>query len=135
MSSWNPVDQSQMALPPCHVMVQFYVAAGELSCMMTQRSGDLGLGIPFNIASYALLTHLIAHVCGLKSGDLYHVIGDAHVYLNHVEPLAVQLVRQPRPFPKLQFVRKVDQIDDFITGDFVLTGYSPHPAVKMEMAI
>lgn len=101
MSAWNPADLPQMALPPCHMFAQFYVdtVAGELSCQMYQRSADMGLGVPFNVASYALLTRLIAHCCGLKAGEFVHVIGDAHVYLNHVEALREQLTREPRPFP------------------------------------
>ena len=101
LSAWNPADLGKMALPPCHMFCQFFVANGELSCQMYQRSADLGLGVPFNIASYALLTCLLAHTCGLKRGDFVHCIGDAHVYLNHVDALREQLTREPRPFPTL----------------------------------
>ncbi|KAM6217505.1 thymidylate synthase [Rhynchocyon petersi] len=128
-------DLPQMALPPCHALCQFYVVNGELSCQLYQRSGDMGLGVPFNIASYALLTYMIAHVTGLKPGDFVHTLGDAHVYLNHVEPLKVQLQREPRPFPKLKILRKVETIDDFKTEDFQIEGYNPHPTIKMEMAV
>lgn len=107
MSAWNPCDIPQMALPPCHCLAQFYVSEGELSCMLYQRSADMGLGVPFNIASYALLTYMIAHITGLKPGDFVHTLGDTHVYLNHVEPLKEQLVRDPRPFPTLKIKREV----------------------------
>lgn len=135
MSAWNPVDLPNMALPPCHCLVQFYVADGELSCQMYQRSADMGLGVPFNIGSYALLTYMIAHVAGLKPGDFVHTLGDAHVYLNHVDPLKEQLERVPRKFPTLTFNRKVENIEDFTIDDFVLDGYDPYPAIKMEMAV
>lgn len=135
MSAWNPKDLPKMALPPCHALVQFYVADGELSCQLYQRSADMGLGVPFNIASYALLTHMIAHVTGLKPGDFVHTLGDAHVYLNHREPLEEQLKREPRPFPKLHFARTVESIEDFTYEDFVLKDYKPHPKIAMEMAV
>jgi thymidylate synthase len=135
MTAWNPIDIPQMALPPCHCLVQFYVANGELSCMLYQRSCDMGLGVPFNIASYALLTYMIAHVTGLKPGDFVHTLGDAHVYLNHVEPLKEQLQRTPRPFPKLNIKRQVETIDDFKFEDFEIVGYNPYPTIKMEMAV
>ncbi|XP_040829963.1 thymidylate synthase isoform X2 [Ochotona curzoniae] len=128
-------DLPQMALPPCHALCQFYVVNGELSCQLYQRSGDMGLGVPFNIASYALLTYMIAHVTGLKPGDFVHTLGDAHIYLNHIEPLKVQLQREPRPFPKLKILRKVETIDDFKAEDFQIEGYNPHPTIKMEMAV
>ena len=133
--AWNPSDLSKMALPPCHVMVQFYVANGELSCLMFQRSADMGLGVPFNIASYSLLTYMIAHVTGLKPGDFIHNMGDAHVYLNHVEPLREQLKRQPRSFPQLKITRDVESIDDFKFSDFELLGYNPHGKIQMDMAV
>ena len=117
------------------MFAQFYVANGELSCQMYQRSADMGLGVPFNIASYSLLTYMIAEVCGLKTGDFVHVIGDAHVYMNHVDPLLEQLKREPRPFPKFKFNRKVTDIDDFKYEDFELTGYKPHKRIKMEMSV
>ncbi|KAM7329242.1 hypothetical protein ACRRTK_010855 [Alexandromys fortis] len=110
-------------------------ANGELSCQLYQRSGDMGLGVPFNIASYALLTYMIAHITGLKPGDFVHTLGDAHIYLNHIEPLKTQLQREPRPFPKLKILRKVETIDDFRVEDFQIEGYNPHPAIKMEMAV
>lgn len=135
MTAWNPCQISQMALPPCHCMSQFYVANGELSCLLYQRSGDMGLGVPFNIASYALLTNMIAHVTGLKTGEFIHTLGDTHVYLNHVDPLKQQLERTPRPFPKLRITRNVENIDDFKFEDFEMIGYDPYPAIKMEMAV
>ncbi|CAO2583180.1 Thymidylate synthase [Lemmus lemmus] len=135
MCAWNPKDLSLMALPPCHALCQFYVVNGELSCQLYQRSGDMGLGMPFNIASYALLTYMIAHITGLKPGDFVHTLGDAHIYLSHIEPLKIQLQREPRPFPKLKILRKVETIDDFKVEDFQIEGYNPHPAIKMEMAV
>lgn len=137
MSAWNPVDIPKMALPPCHVMCQFYVNDGELSCQLYQRSADMGLGVPFNIASYALLTYMIAAITNLKPGDFVHTIGDAHVYKNHVEPLQKQLEREPKPFPKLNFKRmeEIKEIDDFKFEDFELVGYKCHPTIKMDMAV
>lgn len=135
LSAWNPLDLSKMSLPPCHTLCQFYVANGELSCQMYQRSCDLGLGVPFNIASYSLLTVMIAHVCGLKPGDFVHTLGDAHIYLNHVEPLKQQLERIPREFPKLRIKRHVEDIDDFTFEDFELVEYKPYGPIKMEMAV
>jgi thymidylate synthase len=135
MSSWNPKDVKKMALPPCHISCQFYVEGGFLSCQMYQRSGDVGLGIPFNIASYALLTYLIAHVTGLTPGDFIHVIGDTHIYLNHVSSLKKQISRVPFPFPKLKIKRKVTDIDDFKFEDFELVDYFSHPSIKMDMSI
>jgi len=135
MCSWNPVDLPAMALPPCHCLVQFYVAEGELSCQLYQRSADMGLGVPFNIASYALLTVMIAHVTGLAPGDFVHTLGDAHVYSNHVAALEEQLKRRPRPFPTIKVKRKVERIEDFKFEDFEVTGYDPHPKIAMEMAV
>eukprot|EP00069_Balaena_mysticetus_P002190 bmy_03987T0 len=135
LCAWNPKDLPLMALPPCHALCQFYVVNGELSCQLYQRSGDMGLGVPFNIASYALLTYMIAHITGLKPGDFVHTLGDAHIYLNHIEPLKIQLQREPRPFPKLRILRKVEKIDDFKAEDFQIEGYNPHPTIKMEMAV
>ncbi|XP_078449883.1 thymidylate synthase [Lampetra fluviatilis] len=135
MCAWNPKDVPLMALPPCHALCQFYVADGELSCQLYQRSADLGLGVPFNIASYALLTYMIAHITGLKPGDFVHTLGDAHVYVNHVEPLKTQLQREPRPFPTLHIRRTVTSIDDFRSDDFELRDYNPHAAIKMDMAV
>jgi len=135
MSAWNVADLPLMALPPCHSFCQFYVADGELSCQMYQRSCDMGLGIPFNIASYALLTCMIAHVCGLTPGDFIHTLGDAHVYLNHIEPLKIQMKRTPKPFPTLRFEGTMTSIDDFKLEHIVLDNYKPHPSIKMEMAV
>ena len=135
LSAWNPADLHLMALPPCHMFCQFYVANGELSCQMYQRSADMGLGVPFNIASYALLTRLLAQVTGLVAGELIHVIGDAHVYLNHIEPLKEQLKRTPRSFPTLTINPKVDDIDGFTYDDFTVHDYHPLSAIKMKMAV
>ena len=135
LSAWNPADLPKMALPPCHMFAQFFVADGELSCQMYQRSADLGLGVPFNIASYALLTRLLAHVSGLKAGDFVHCIGDAHVYLNHVEALREQLMRTPRPFPTLSIADRVTSLDECTFADFTIDGYEPHGKIKMEMAV
>lgn len=135
MCAWNPKDLPRMALPPCHALCQFYVSDGELSCQLYQRSGDMGLGVPFNIASYALLTYMIAHITGLKPGDFVHTIGDAHIYTNHIEPLKEQILREPRPFPKLKIKRKVEQINDFSAEDFEIYDYDPHPSIKMQMAV
>merc|ERR1719273_982308 len=135
MCAWNPADLNKMALPPCHCLVQFYVANGELSCQLYQRSADLGLGVPFNIASYALLTVMIAHVCHLTPGDFVHTLGDTHVYLNHVEPLKTQLQREPKPFPKIIIKRKVENIEDFCIDDFEVEGYESHPKIAMDMAV
>ncbi|XP_056289638.1 thymidylate synthase isoform X1 [Pseudoliparis swirei] len=137
MCAWNPKDLPLMALPPCHALCQFYVCDGELSCQLYQRSGDMGLGVPFNIASYALLTYMIAHITGLKvrPGDFVHTLGDAHIYVNHIEALQVQLQREIRPFPKLKILRKVESINDFRAEDFEICDYNPHPAIKMQMAV
>lgn len=137
ISAWNPSDMAKMALPPCHVMCQFYVnpETNELSAMMTQRSADMGLGVPFNIASYALLTHMVAHVCGLKPGEFVHSFGIPHVYLNHVEALKEQVTREPRPFPTVTFARPIENILDFTAEDISLVCYDPHPRLKMEMAV
>lgn len=137
MSAWNPADLDQMALPPCHMFCQFYVDTErrELSCQMYQRSADMGLGVPFNIASYALLTHMVARVCGLEAGEFVHTIGDAHVYLNHVDALREQLVREPRSFPTIHINPAKINIDDFEYSDFELSGYNPHKTIKMKMAV
>lgn len=135
MCAWNPVDIPEMALPPCHCLVQFFVAKGELSCQLYQRSADMGLGVPFNIASYALLTYMIANVTNLKPGEFIHTLGDSHVYLNHVDALKEQLTREPRPFPTLKIKRNVEKIEDFTIDDFELSGYDPHPKLSMPMAV
>jgi dihydrofolate reductase/thymidylate synthase len=137
MTAWNPMDLNIMALPPCHMFCQFFVNVEkqELSCQMYQRSGDCGLGIPFNIASYALLTHLIAHVCQLKPGDFIHSLGDTHVYLNHIEPLKEQLKRSPFPFPTISLDPSIQSIDDFRYEHIKLHNYQCHPRIPMDMAV
>jgi dihydrofolate reductase/thymidylate synthase len=135
MSAWNPAALKDMALPPCHLLCQFYVANGELSCQMYQRSADMGLGVPFNIASYSLLTRMIAQVVGLEAGEFVHVLGDAHVYCNHVDALKEQVTREPRPFPKLIINPEKKEIDDFLMEDFEIVDYHPHKAIKMDMAV
>jgi len=133
--AWNPKDIGKMALPPCHALIQFYVSDGELSSMMYQRSADMGLGVPFNIASYALLTRMVAHVTGLQPGEFIHNLGDAHVYRNHITQLREQLTRAPRAFPALTIRRQVSSIDDFRPDDFELSGYTPHGKIQMDMAV
>ncbi|GAB2267329.1 Bifunctional dihydrofolate reductase-thymidylate synthase 1 [Dionaea muscipula] len=135
LSAWNPSDLKLMALPPCHMSAQLYVANGELSCQMYQRSADMGLGVPFNIASYALLTCMIAHVCDLLPGDYIHVIGDAHVYSTHINPLQEQLQNLPKPFPVLKIHPEKKNIDSFVETDFKLVGYDPHHKIEMKMAL
>ena len=135
LSAWNPCAISSMALPPCHVMAQFYVANGELSCMMYQRSCDMGLGVPFNIASYSLLTILLAKASGLKPGEFIHTLGDAHVYKTHVEALNEQLKRTPRPFPFLVFRKERKFLEDIECGDIEIVDYEPLGTIKMEMAV
>jgi thymidylate synthase len=124
-----------MKLPPCHAFFQFYVADGKLSCQLYQRSADIFLGVPFNIASYALLTMMIAQVCDLKVGDFVHTLGDAHLYLNHLEQTKLQLSREPKPLPKMEINPAVRSIFDFKYEDFNLTGYDPHPAIKAPVAV
>ena len=133
MSAWNPLDLDKMALPPCHVLTQFFVNDQmELSCQLYQRSADMGLGVPFNIASYSLLTHMIAQQTGLKPGEFVYTIGDAHVYLNHVDALEEQLLREPRPFPILRIKRdNVADIEDYQYEDFELINYNPHAKIVM----
>lgn len=135
VSAWNPEDVPSMALPPCHTMFQFYVSEGKLSCQLYQRSGDIFLGIPFNIASYALLTHLIAHECGLEVGDFVHTLGDAHIYSNHMEQIEIQLTRDPRPLPKLLLNADKQSVFDFEMEDLSLEAYDPHPTIKAPVAV
>lgn len=137
MSAWNPADLKLMALPPCHMFCQFYVQDGKLSCLMYQRSCDVGLGVPFNIASYALLTIMIAHVTNLGPGEFIHSMGDTHIYANHKEALEEQIKRTPRPFPKLKIRpgTQRDSIDGFKFEDFELIGYEPHEKIFMKMAV
>lgn len=152
LTAWNPKDLSQMVLPPCHMFAQFYVSfprqgqaseaqngekpKGHLHCQLYQRSCDMGLGVPFNIASYALLTHMLAHVCDMVPGSLTHVMGDAHVYVDHVEALQTQLEREPRAFPELEIAReKNGSIDGWKADDFVVKGYDPHKTIAMKMSV
>ena len=133
--AWNVADIEKMALPPCHILFQFYVADGRLSCQLYQRSADIFLGVPFNIASYALLTMMIAQVCGLKYGDFIHTLGDAHIYSNHFEQVRLQLTREPRPLPKMHINPDVKDIFGFDYPDFTLTDYDPHPHIKGDVAV
>jgi thymidylate synthase len=135
VSAWNVVDIEIMQLPPCHCLFQFYVSEGELSCQLYQRSADIFLGVPFNIASYALLTLMVAQVCGLKPGDFVHTFGDLHLYSNHVEQAKLQLSREPRPLPRVKLNPAVKNIDHFKFEDFELVGYDPHPAIKAPIAV
>ncbi|MBQ3619338.1 MAG: thymidylate synthase [Bacteroidales bacterium] len=135
VSAWNPADVDNMALPPCHTMFQFYVVDGRLSCQLYQRSGDTFLGIPFNIASYALLTMMVAQVCGYKLGDFVHTIGDAHIYLNHIEQVKLQLSRTPYPLPTMKINSEVKDIFSFKYEDFTLENYQCHPTIKGEISV
>jgi thymidylate synthase len=135
VSAWNVADVDQMKLPPCHAFFQFYVADGKLSCQLYQRSADIFLGVPFNIASYALLTMMVAQVCGLKPGDFVHTLGDAHIYLNHLEQVNEQLSREVRPLPTMRINPVVSDIFGFRFEDFTLENYDPHPAIKAPVAV
>ncbi|MGA9332918.1 MAG: thymidylate synthase [Rudaea sp.] len=135
VSAWNVADLPKMALQPCHALFQFYVAGGRLSCQLYQRSGDIFLGVPFNIASYALLTHMIAQVCNLKIGDFVHTLGDAHLYRNHIDQAREQLTREPMPLPKLKLNSDVRSIFDFRFGDIIVEGYRSHPSIKAPIAV
>ena len=135
VTAWNPGEISQMALPPCHAMFQFYVQDGKLSCQLYQRSADLFLGVPFNIASYALLTSMVAAVCDLEPGDFIHTFGDIHIYQNHLEQVHEQLSRVPRPLPSLRFLRRPKEISLFEYEDVQVIGYDPYPAIKAPIAV
>ncbi|MEC0304415.1 thymidylate synthase [Terribacillus saccharophilus] len=135
VSAWNPEDVPSMALPPCHTMFQFYVANNKLSCQLYQRSGDIFLGIPFNIASYSLLTHMIAKECGLEVGEFIHTIGDAHLYTNHLEQVETQLSRTPKALPTLQIKDSLHSVFDASMDDLEIIGYEPHPAIKAPVAV
>jgi len=135
VSAWNVADVDRMALPPCHALFQFYVAGGRLSCQLYQRSADVFLGVPFNIASYALLTMMVAQVCGREPGDFVHTFGDVHLYSNHVEQAREQLTRRPRPLPTMRLNPEVTSIFDFDYDDFTLESYDPHPHIKAPIAV
>jgi thymidylate synthase len=145
LSAWNPAALKEMVLPPCHMFAQFYVSGGKdgergrLSCCLYQRSCDMGLGVPFNIASYALLTHILAHACGLEAGEFVHCMGDAHVYRDHVEALKTQLEREPREWPTVRFLTPggggLEEVDGMKVEDIVVEGYRPHAGIKMEMSV
>ncbi|NTW23944.1 MAG: thymidylate synthase [Lentimicrobium sp.] len=135
VSAWNPGDIDKMALPPCHVLFQFYVSEGKLSCQLYQRSADIFLGVPFNIASYALLTMMMARVTGLKPGDFVHTFGDAHIYLNHLDQVNLQLTRDFKPLPKMAVNPEISDIFGFRYEDFTLEGYDPHPHIKAPVAV
>lgn len=135
ISAWNVGELEEMALPPCHAFVQFYVSEDKLSCQLYQRSADMFLGVPFNIASYAILTMMVAQVCGLKAGDFIHTLGDAHLYFNHLDQAREQLSRETRPLPVLTLNPEIDNIFEFVFEDFTLSEYHPHPHIKGEVAI
>lgn len=135
VSAWNVGQIDNMQLPPCHILFQFYVAGGKLSCQLYQRSADIFLGVPFNIASYALLTMMVAQVTGLKPGDFIHTLGDAHIYTNHIEQVKLQLTREPRQLPQMKINPQRKSIDDFVFDDFVLEGYDPHPHIKGDISV
>lgn len=134
--AWNPIQLNQVALPPCHTIFQLVADKGKLSCILYQRSADLGLGVPFNIASYSILTHMIAHITGHQAHEFIHFIGDCHIYLDHIDPLKTQLSRIPTDFPKLRFSdRNIKEIDDFVFEDFILDGYNPQEKIVMKMSV
>lgn len=135
VSAWNPAEVDEMALPPCHTLFQFYVAEGKLSCQLYQRSADVFLGVPFNIASYALLTHLIAHECGLQVGEFIHSFGDTHIYLNHIDQVKEQLSREPKALPTLKINPEKKSVFDMELEDLSIEGYDPHPAIKAPVAV
>jgi thymidylate synthase len=135
VSAWNVGELDNMALPPCHLLFQFYVANGELSCQMYQRSCDIFLGVPFNIASYSLLTLMMAQVTGLRPGDFVHTLGDAHIYLNHIDQVKLQLTREPYPLPEMKLNKAVDDIHGFTYQDFELVNYQSHPHIKGDIAV
>ncbi|WP_026782615.1 thymidylate synthase [Pleomorphomonas koreensis] len=135
VTAWNPADVPKMALPPCHLLIQFYVANGRLSCQMYQRSADVFLGVPFNIASYALLTAMMAEATGLKPGEFVHTLGDAHLYRNHLDQARLQLTRAPRPLPRLTLAEGITDIRDFRFEHVAIEGYDPHPHIKAEVAV
>jgi len=135
VSAWNVTDVEKMALPPCHCMFQFYILDGKLSCQLYQRSADIFLGVPFNIASYSLLMHMIAHVCGLEVGEFIHTLGDAHLYSNHLEQAREQLTRTPRSLPQLRLNPKVKNLFDFRFEDIEVLNYNPHPSIKAPIAV
>jgi thymidylate synthase len=135
VSAWNVADLDDMALPPCHALFQFWVAEGRLSCQLYQRSADVFLGVPFNIASYAVLTMMVAQVCGLQPGDFVHTLGDAHLYLNHLDQARLQLTREPRPLPTMTLNPERKSLFDFRYEDFTLSDYDPHPAIKAPIAV
>ena len=135
VTAWNPAEVETMALPPCHALFQFHVQNGTLSCQLYQRSADLFLGVPFNIASYALLTMMVAQVCGMKPGEFIHTFGDLHLYRNHLEQAREQLSRAPRPLPRMELNPAVRNVHDFKFEDFTLVGYDPHPAIKAPIAV
>ncbi|GGA26965.1 thymidylate synthase [Psychrobacillus lasiicapitis] len=135
ITAWNPAEVEEMALPPCHAFMQFYVANGKLSCQLYQRSADVFLGVPFNIASYALLTHLIAKECGLEVGEFVHTLGDAHLYANHMEQVETQLARTPRSLPRLSLSDEKESIYDYEIEDIKIEGYDPHPRIKAPIAV
>jgi len=135
VSAWNPADLDKMALAPCHCLFQFHVANGRLSCQLYQRSADIFLGVPFNIASYALLTHMVAQVCGLQPGDFVHTLGDAHLYLNHLDQAREQLTREPLPLPRLRLNPAVTSLFDFRFEDIVIENYQAHPSIRAPIAV